>query len=174
MAREMLWTEAIDLGASNRGSLGGRRVDATQKRLNEMDRLSDMLHFPAVVNAGASVNVLLTILLTWWVEPRWPALAGVWVALVLAVNLLPVALLRLTMGPGMSYPKLGEMDFFRDQHKFSDWVYVAASADMAFWVLLAWTASALARTNGVLIGLLVVAGLATFSPVLLRGLGRRS
>jgi hypothetical protein len=148
-------------------------MDAAQKRLNEMNRLGDMLHFPAVVNAGASVNVLVTIAATWWVEPRWPALAGAWVAAVLVVNLLPVVLLRLTTGPETSYPKLGEMDFFRDQHKFSDWVYVAASADMAFWVLLAWTTSALERTTGVLIGLLVVAGLATFSPVLLRPLGKR-
>ena len=53
-------------------------MDAREKRLNEMDRLGDMGHFPAVVNAGATVNVLVTILATWWVEPRWPALAGVW------------------------------------------------------------------------------------------------
>jgi hypothetical protein len=147
-------------------------MDATHKRLNEMNRLSDMLHFPALVNAGASMNVLVTTLATWWVEPRWPALAGLWVALVLAVNLLPVVLLRLTAGTGEVSPKLGEMDFFRDQHKFSDWVYVAASADMAFWVLAAWTLSAVARSDGMLVGLLVVAGLATFSPVLWR-LARR-
>jgi hypothetical protein len=65
------------------------------------------------------------------------------------------------------------MDFFRDQHKFSDWVYVAASADMAFWVLAAWTLSAVARGTATLAVLLVVAGLATFSPVILRGLGGR-
>jgi hypothetical protein len=142
----------------------------TEKRLNEMNRLGDMLHFPAIVNAGATLNVLVTILATWWVEPRWPALAGLWVAIVLILNLLPVALLRLKEGPATVYPRLGEMNFFRDQHKFSDWVYVAASADMAFWVLLAWTASALFRTEGVLILLEVVAGLATFSPVLFRRL----
>jgi hypothetical protein len=142
----------------------------TEKRLNEMNRLGDMLHFPAIVNAGATLNVLVTILATWWVEPRWPALAGLWVAIVLILNLLPVALLRLKEGPATVYPRLGEMNFFRDQHKFSDWVYVAASADMAFWVLLAWTASALFRTQGVLILLEVVAGLATFSPVLFRRL----
>jgi hypothetical protein len=147
-------------------------MDATHKRLNEMNRLSDMLHFPAPVNAGASVNVLVTIAATWWVEPRWPALAGVWVAVVLALNLLPVAMLRLTAGTGEISPRLGEMDFFRDQHKFSDWVYVAASADMAFWVLAAWTLSAVAHRRGALLGLMVVAGMVTFSPVLLR-LGRR-
>ena len=95
------------------------------------------------------------------------------VAVVLAVNLLPVALLRMTMGAGTEYPKLREMDFFRDQHKFSDWVYLAASADMAFWVLLAWTYSALWRTDGALVGLLVVAGVATLSPVLVRGMRKR-
>ena len=147
-------------------------MDASQKRLNEMDRLGDMLHFPALVNAGATLNVLVTMVATWWVEPRWPALAGVWVGAVLALNLLPVGLLRMTMGPGTTYPRLGEMDFFRDQHKFSDWVYLAASADMAFWVLLAWTGSALRRTDVVLAGLLLVAGLATFSPVLLRKIAR--
>ncbi len=141
----------------------------TQKRLNEMNRLGDMLHFPAVVNAGATVNVLVTVVATWWVSARWPALAGAWVAVVLAANLLPVALLRLTMDAKTEYPLLGEMNFFRDQHKFSDWVYVAASADMAFWVLLTWTVGAVHRTTGALAAVEVVAALATFSPVLLRG-----
>jgi hypothetical protein len=147
-------------------------LNAGDKRLNEMNRLSDMLHFPAIVNAGATVNVLLTVAATWWVEPRYPALAGLWVALVLAVNLLPVVLLRLTLTPETEYRRLREMDFFRDQHKFSDWVYVAASADMAFWVLGAWTLSALARTPAVLAGWESFALLATFSPVLWRALRR--
>ena len=127
-----------------------------------------MLHFPALVNAGASVNVLLTLCVTWWVAPRYPMLAGVWVAVVLAANLLPVVLLRLTIRPETSYPKLREMSFLHDQHKFSDWVYVAASADMAFWVLLGWTTAVLHRTTAALVVLEVVAGLCTFSPVLLR------
>ena len=139
-----------------------------EKRLNEMNRLSDMLHFPAIVNAGATLNVLLTLLATWWVAPLYPALAGVWIGLVLVANLLPVALLRLTIRPDTPYPRLREMDFFRDQHKFSDWVYLAASADMAFWVLLAWTVATLHRTNESLAGLLTIAGVATFSPVLVR------
>jgi hypothetical protein len=77
-------------------------------------------------------------------------------------------LLRTTLRPDTVYPPLGAMDFFRDQHKFSDWVYVAASADMAFWVLLGWTVALLHRTHASLIALLVVAALATFSPVLWR------
>ncbi len=139
-----------------------------EKPLNEMNRLADLFHFPALVNAGATVNVLLMVLLTWHVEPHHPALAGPWIALVLACNLLPVQLLRLTITPATRYPPLGRMDFFRDQHKFSDWVYVAASADMAFWILLAWTVSALRHTSSALYLTLAAAFLVTFSPVLLR------
>jgi hypothetical protein len=139
-----------------------------EKRLNEMNRLTDMLHFPVAVNAGATVNVLLTVALTWYVEPRNPAFAGPWIALVLALNLLPVFVLRLSIGPGTQYRTLRDMDFFRDQHKFSDWVYLAASANMTFWILLTWTASALHRTTAVLALVEGIALLATFSPVLLR------
>ncbi len=140
-----------------------------EKPLNQMNRLADMLHFPAVVNAGATANVLLTIALTWYLEPRHPLLAGPWIALVLFLNLLPVALLRLTITPATTYPPLARMNFFRDQHKFSDWVYLAASADMAFWILLAWTLSAYRHTPATLVTTLAAAALLTFSPVLLRG-----
>jgi hypothetical protein len=141
-----------------------------EKPLNQMNRLTDLLHFPALVNAGATLNVLVTIALTWYVEPRYPLLAGPWVALILVLNLLPVALLRFTITPATQYPPLRHMDFLRDQHKFSDWVYVAASADMAFWILLAWTVSALHRTTAALAATLALAFLMTFSPVLLRGI----
>ncbi|WP_419806141.1 hypothetical protein [Terriglobus sp.] len=144
---------------------------AVEKRLNEMDRLGDMLHFPAAVNAGATMNVLITVLATWFVEPRYPLLAAAWVALVLLLNLLPVVLLRLQIGPATVYPTLPDMDFVRDQHKFSDWVYVAASANMAFWVLLTWTLSAVHRTGFALAALEAMAFLVTFSPVLLRRSG---
>ena len=143
-------------------------VHPTQKRLNEMNRLGDMAYFPAFVNMGATINVFLTILLTWWVEPQYPALAGVFVAVVLAVNLLPVALLRLKMRADDEFHTLGEMQFFGDQHRFSDWVYVVASANMAFWILLTWTVSALHRSNLALATVEIVAALATFSPVLFR------
>ena len=142
-----------------------------EKKLNEMNRLGDMGHFPAIVNAGATLNVLLTIAVTWkFVEPRYTPWAAVWVAVVLAVNLLPVALLRLAMGPATELPTVATMSFFSDQHKFSDWVYVAASANMAFWVLLTWTMAEIEHRLPVLVGLLSIAAIATFSPVLLRGL----
>jgi hypothetical protein len=148
-------------------------MNSSAKKLNEMNRLADMGHFPAVVNAGATVNVLATICLTWFVVPRYaePFAPVVWVALVLAANLLPVVLLRLGMDEGTVFPALGEMDFVRDQHKFSDWVYVAASANMAFWVLVSWAVFSWVHTGAMLAGMLVVAFLATFSPVLLRGRG---
>ena len=145
---------------------------ASEKRLDQMDRLTDMGHFPVLVNAGATANVLATIAVTWWLQTRFaqPLVSLVLVAVVLTLNLLPVVLLRLTLSSTTVYPQLGQMDFVRDQHKFSDWVYLAASANMAFWVLVAWALSAQRHTTGTLAALLVVAALATFSPVLLRKL----
>jgi hypothetical protein len=143
-------------------------MQSDQKTLNQMNRLGDMLHFPAAVNAGASLNIVITIAITWQIASRWPAWVGPWVALVLAVNLLPVALLRLTLSADTVYPTLSGMNFFRDQHKFSDWVYVAASANMAFWILLTWTLVRLYPAPVVFISLEMVALLVTFSPVLFR------
>lgn len=143
---------------------------ATEKRLDEMNRLGDMLHFPAAVNLGATVNVMATIAVTWWMEPRYPQpyAVVVWIALVLALNLLPVLVLRRTMRPGDTVRRLGEMDFVRDQHRFSDWVYLAASANMAFWILLAWVIFAVRRSAFAFSLLELLAFVATFSPVLLR------
>ena len=143
-------------------------MNSAEKPLDQMNRLADMLHFPAAVNAGATLNILATAALTWYVQPRYPALAGPWIALVLAINLAPVALLRLARPSASPCPPLARMDFFRDQHRFSDWVYVAASANMAFWVLLTWTVSTLHRTHPALALVELTAFLATFSPVLLR------
>lgn len=148
-------------------------MNAADKKLNEMNRLSDMAHFPVVVHAGATANILMTITITWWLEPRYPQAYAplVWVAMVLSVNLLPVVLLRLSLKPDTVYRSLGEMRFFEDQHRFSDWVYLAASANMAFWILVSWAIFSATHRPAALAGILVVAALATFSPVLLRGRG---
>lgn len=134
-------------------------MSAFDKRLNEMDRLADMGQFPAAVNAGATLNVLLTVSVTWWIVPRYPQPFApvLWIALVLCVNLLPVILLRLTLRPDVINPTLRTMDFVRDQHKFSDWVYVVASANMAFWVLGAWALFSVFHTVPVLVAVLSVA-----------------
>jgi hypothetical protein len=145
-------------------------MHASDKKLNEMNRLADMGHFPAVVNAGATLNVLATIGITFYLQPRHPQAYApmLWIALVLCLNLLPVVLLRLTMSPATHYPALKDMNFIRDQHKFSDWVYLAASADMAFWVLGSWAIFSVSHTTSTLAIVLAVAFIATFSPVLLR------
>ena len=149
-------------------------MDAANKRLDQMDRLGDMGHFPAAVNAGATVNVLLTLLVTWWVVPRFPQpwASVAWVALVLTINLSPVVLLRRATSAAAPMPTLATMNFVHDQHRFSDWVYVAASANMAFWVLTGWALFSAVHTAGALLAWAIVAFAVTFSPVLLRLLRR--
>ena len=149
---------------------------SAEKPLNEMDRLRDMGHFPALVNAGATANVLVTLCATWWMAGRFsqPWAPVLWVAAVLTLNLLPVVALRLSLSPTTPYPRLREMNFFHDQHKFSDWVYVAASANMAFWVLTGWAVFAWYPARRALVAMLILAFLLTFSPVLLRGRGKRT
>ena len=140
------------------------------KKLNEMNRLSDMGHFPVLVNLGASANIVFTLAVTWWIEPRYRQVFAplLWVALVLFVNLLPVVLLRLTLTADTVYRPLGKMDFVHDQHKFSDWVYLAASANMAFWVLASWSIFSISHTVTALVAMLLVAFFATFLPVIVR------
>ena len=145
-------------------------LHASEKKLNEMNRLSDMAHFPAVVNAGATANILLTLTVTWWLVPHYPQVYApmVWVAIVLCLNLLPVVLLRLSLKPGEPCRTLATMDFFKDQHRFSDWVYLAASANMAFWIFTGWAIFSVRHQPGILATILSVAFLVTFSPVLVR------
>ncbi len=153
-----------------------QQAHAGDKRLNQMDRLADMGHFPALVNAGATVNILTTLFVTWLLVPRFPQpwAPVVWIALVLTLNLLPVLLLRLSLRPDTPYPTLRTMNFVHDQHKFSDWVYVAASANMAFWVLTSWAVFAWRYQVSTLVPMLIIVALATFSPVLLRSVRRSS
>ena len=57
------------------------------------------------MNAGATLNVVVTIFVTWNVAPFYPDLVAVWIAVVLALNLLPVALLRRTITPATPMAK---------------------------------------------------------------------
>ena len=147
-----------------------------EKPLDRMDRLADMAHFPAAVNAGATANILLTIAVTWLLVPRFPQpyAPAVWIGVVLCLNLAPVVFLRAVRANDTPVPRMAEMDFFRDQHRFSDWVYLAASANMGFWILVAWSVFSVSGSVRVLAALLSIAFLATFSPVLLRVVLRRS
>jgi hypothetical protein len=147
-----------------------------RKRVNEMDRLGDMGRFPVPVLSAATFNVLLTMAVVWHFEfasehALFPL--AQWIAGVLALNLLPVVLLRRTLGPNTVYPVIEEIHFFTDQHKFSNWVYLAASANMAFWISVTWTASDYAHLHVVIAPLLIIAFLATFFPAWIR-LFRRS
>ena len=168
-------------------ALAATRLASPDKPLDRMDRLADMAHFPVLVNAGATTNILVTITATYFVQgwllggalaPYAPVATlvpapFVWTALVLALNLAPVLVLRWRDPGTRPMPCLRDMDFVQDQHRFSDWVYLAASANMAFWILLSWTVFLLHHTPAALIAMLALSFLATFSPVLLRSMPGR-
>ncbi len=142
------------------------------KSLDGMNRLGDMTRFPPAVHAGATLNVLVTIALTLAVFARFgaaPWALPCWVALVLFANVMPVALLRAAGWRARApYPPIEQMSFSGDQHRFPDWVYLAASADMAFWIALAWVAFAVLPTVPALLGVQLLALACTFAPVWLR------
>ena len=150
-------------------------INSFEKPIDRMDRLADMAHFPALVNAGATANILVTLTLTWWLIPRHTQIYApiAWTAVVLFCNLLPVLLLRAIAWNKSPIPSLREMSFLHDQHRFSDWVYVAASANMAFWILLAWPLFTAYHTLAMLAAVLALASVVTFSPVLVRSLQSR-
>lgn len=148
--------------------------DSTPKRLDEMNDLRDMGRFPLPVYAGATGNVLMTILLTYLLRGRFGgafALPG-WASAVISMNLLPVVLLRSGMDKGTRYPVIEEMSFFGDQHKFASWVYAVASANMLVWILLAWSLFAYRRDRKALGGLLLLALVCTSFPAWIRLLRR--
>jgi hypothetical protein len=148
------------------------RTVVRAKPLDQMNSLRDMGHFPPLVNAGATVNVLITIAVTFVVFGRFAGSAvalPAWVAVVLVVNLMPVILLRaIGWRAGAPMPVVEQMEFVGDQHRFADWVYLAASANMAFWIALSWCGFALTPGVGTLAAVLVLALVCTFAPVWLR------
>ena len=154
---------------------------SADKPLDQMNRLADMAHFPPLVNAGATLNILVTISVVFLLE-RWlptSPLASTFpimllttplfvTLLFLALNLAPVVLLRALDKGQRPMPTLRTMNFVHDQHRFSSWVYLAASANMTFWILATWSLFLFINTPLALLLTLVVAFLVTFSPVLLR------
>ncbi len=136
------------------------------KRLNEMDDLFDMGRFPTKIYVGATGNILQTILLTYLLQGKFkqsPALL-LWILTIVPLNVLPVIVLRQKMDPTSTYPLIEEMSFFNDQHKFSSWVYAVASANMMFWIVLAWAAFSYKRGRRTLFLVLVLAFVCTFFP----------
>lgn len=111
------------------------------KRLDQMNDLRDMGRFPLPVYLGATGNILLTIALTYFAKGRYPRSLALplWSGGIITLNVLPVFLLRYRMDENTRYPLIEAMSFFTDQHKFSNWVYAVASANMLFWIVLSWT-----------------------------------
>ena len=145
------------------------------KPLSTMNSLRDMGRFPIAVHAGATLNVLVTVGVTLLILKRfaeYPLALPCWIALVLLLNLMPVVVLRaIGWRAGAPMPAVEEMNFFGDQHRFADWVYLAASADMAFWIALSWCAYTLLPLPPTLPAMLLLAFAFTFAPVWLRLLG---
>ena len=140
------------------------------KRLDEMDDLRDMGRFPVPIYAGATGNVLMTIVLTYLVRGRYGASRTLpkWGGGVILANLLPVLLLRSRMDEGTRFPEIEQMDFFADQHKFARWVYAVASANMLFWISLSWAVFSRRRDGVTLAGVLLLAFVCTFYPAWIR------
>lgn len=135
-----------------------------------MDDLRDMGRFPLPIYLGATGNILLTIVLTYLVSGRYPQPLAlpVWAGSIISLNVLPVLLLRSRMDESTHYSLIGEMDFFTDQHKFSNWVYAVASANMLFWIVLAWSLFSYRRDGRTLAGILLLAFVCTFFPAWVR------
>ena len=142
----------------------------SSKRLNEMNDLRDMGRFPLPVYAGATGNILLTITLTYLLRGRRedPLVLPVWAGGVISANVLPVILLRSRMDENTHYPEIPEMGFFGDQHKFSNWVYAIASANMLVWILLSWSLFSWRRNRKTLAGMLALALVCTSFPAWIR------
>ena len=135
-----------------------------------MNRLQDMGRFPTVVYAGATANVLVSILLFYWLHGRVGGslpVGFVCAVVLLAVNLSPVVLLRRREGAeGLANtPPVEQMGFVRDQHRFASWVYAVASGNLFFWLMLAWAAFDLEHSARSLLGVELLAFLCTFAPV---------
>lgn len=150
-------------------------TDARPKRLNEMDDLRDMGRFPVPIYVGATSNILLTIFLTYLLKGRYesPLALPAWAVGIISTNLLPVVALRSRMDEHTGFPKIEEMGFFGDQHKFSSWVYAVASGNMLFWILLAWSVFSRRRDRKTLAGVLALAFVCTFFPAWVRLFRRR-
>jgi hypothetical protein len=155
----------------------GRNLSATwrEKRVNEMNCLTDMAHLPLPIYAGATSNVLLTIYATWWIHHHYWELKYflAWLILVIWSNTVPILVLRVvTLRRTSYYPNLSEMRFFHDQHKLADWVYIVASANLSFWIVVSWVLFTYVNTYKSLISALTVSFVCTFSPGLARLIGK--
>ena len=144
--------------------------DEPRGRLHEMSRLGDMGRFPVVVYLGATGNVMVEVLFFYWLHGRvagWLPVGFVAAVGLLAVNLLPVVVLRKKEGAAglADTPPVEQMGFVRDQHRFATWVYAVASGNLFFWLMLAWAAFDVERSGRMLGAVEAVALVCTLFPV---------
>ena len=118
-----------------------RDTDGCEKRVHEMDRLSDISRLPASAFWITGMNSALTVFLTSLVhKSHWELyFMLVWLAGVLVINLLPVVALRLALlREATDYPAINDMKLFRDFYKMSDWVYLLPVVNLGFWIVFSW------------------------------------
>ena len=142
-----------------------------------MNRLEDMGRFPVPVYAGATANVLGSIVLFYWLHRRTGGslpVGFVCAVGLVGLNVLPVVLLRWRDGAARlgDTPPVEHMSFFADQHRFASWVYAVASGNLFFWLLLAWAAFDFERSVRMFVAVESLAFGCTFAPAWLRALRR--
>ena len=130
-------------GLPGEKAMPGRPQNAVDvpKPIDQMNALGDMARLPWIVHLGASLNVVFSIWLTDQVfrfaQGNFAYFLPFAITLIF-LNLLPVILLRRYDRKPTNLRNLSEMSFFKDQHRFSTWVYAIASGNMLFWVVFAW------------------------------------
>jgi len=138
------------------------------RTIAEMTELRDMGRFPTTVYLGATANILLTVWLTrivfTWCQGSVVYMFP-WALLLPVLNVLPVLLLRKRETSALPYPKISEMDFFRDQHRFSSWVYAVAASNMFFWIVFSWWVFTLNTSLILFLVLELFAAAITFVPL---------
>ena len=114
----------------------------SEKRIHEMDRLSDIIRLPASVFLITGINSALTVFITSLVHKHhWELyFMLLWLAGALTANLLPIAVARLAALRGSTnYPAISGMKLSRDFYKLSDWVYLVPAINLGFWIVFSWT-----------------------------------
>ena len=135
-----------------------RSVTCGEKRIDEMDRLNDIVHLPASVFwVAALYNTLIVFLTSVIHKIHWELYFLLfWLLGVLVVTLLPIVVLRFTVLRRTNcYPAIKDMKLTRDFYKLSDWVYLSPVMNLGFWIVFSWIALTY-RTIPIMVPLLLV------------------
>ena len=138
------------------------------KKINELNSLSDMLKLPISVHLGATLNLLFTL---WLTHIVFLSTNGsntyllIFAILIVFFNILPVIVLRSKDKEEREYPLVNKMDFLKDQHRFSTWVYGIACGNMFFWITFSWCVFSCCPTKVTLIAVQAFVFVVTFAPL---------